>query len=71
MPLEERSGDFLYGAAASAPMTAAIEDDRVRIVTTDWCAANQGEYFGTTGLQFSEVADRKVKAVSIAALLDA
>jgi len=71
MPLEERSGDFLYGAAASAPRTAASGDDRVRIVTTDWCAANQGEYFGTTRLQFSEVAERKVKAVSIAALLDA
>lgn len=65
MPLAERSGDFLY--ASSTPPVA----DRLRIATTDWCATNQREYFGTTDLSFAEVTGLTVKATSAAALLQA
>lgn len=64
MPLADRGGDFLY-ASAHTP-----SGPEVRIATTDWCAANQQEYFGTTGLEFQEVAGSAVKAACIAALLE-
>lgn len=63
MPLADRSGDFLY--ASPAPPTA----DSVRIATTDWCATNQREYFGTTDLQFAEAMGLSVKTSSAAALM--
>lgn len=64
MPLAERSGDFLYGAGAGVegrPMA--------RLVTTDWCALNQAEYFGVDDLVFSEFAGPGVKATAAAGLL--
>lgn len=63
MPLTDRSGDFLYASA----YTPTGSD--VRIATTDWCATNQQEYFGMTGLTFQEVAGRGVKSACIATLL--
>jgi 5'-nucleotidase/UDP-sugar diphosphatase len=65
MPLAGRNGDFLYASGA------APQDGPVRIVTTDWCAANQAEYFGTTDLVFEEVSGLKVKLAAAAALLTA
>ncbi len=63
MPLADRSGDFLYAAVVSP------KADRVRIVTTDWCATNQGEYFGVTDLRFEAIAEATVKRAAAAALL--
>ena len=64
MPLTARSGDFLYGAADGVQGRASV-----RLVTTDWCAMNQAEYFGVTDLLFSEVPAAKVKATAVAGLL--
>jgi hypothetical protein len=64
MALAERSGDFLYGAAGDAAGRATV-----RLVTTDWCAMNQAEYFGATDLVFREVPDARVKAAAAAGLL--
>ncbi|WP_312144582.1 metallophosphoesterase [Brevundimonas sp.] len=64
MPLAERSGDFIYGAA-NDPSDDAV----VRLVTTDWCALNQAEYFGATDLVFSEVPGLRVKTTATAGLL--
>jgi 5'-nucleotidase / UDP-sugar diphosphatase len=63
MPLADRSGDFLYASAFSP--TA----DPVRIATTDWCATNQRDYFGTTDLIFEQGSDRTVKSAAAEALL--
>ena len=63
MPLADRSGDFLYGSGA------APKADPVRIVTTDWCATNQAEYFGTTDLSFEEATGLTVKTTAAAVLL--
>lgn len=63
MPLADRSGDFLYAAVVSP------KADQVRIATTDWCATNQGEYFGVTDLRFEAIAERTVKGAAAAALL--
>ena len=41
MPLDQRNGDFLY-----AKTITSAAGEVVRIVTTDWCASNQAEYFG-------------------------
>ncbi len=65
IPLEQRTGDFLYGAVAAGSQGATA-----RIVTTDWCATNQAEYFGTTSLAFTQVADLKVKPVALSALIE-
>jgi hypothetical protein len=64
MPLAERNGDFLYAAASDVAGRAAV-----RLVTTDWCALNQAEYFGVSDLVFSEVAEARVKATAAAGLL--
>ncbi|WP_312785297.1 metallophosphoesterase [Brevundimonas sp.] len=64
MPLIERSGDFLYGAVGDAAGKTAV-----RLVTTDWCAMNQAEYFGVTDLVFSEVPEVRIKATAAAGLL--
>ena len=64
MPLAERSGDFLYGAAGDVAGKATV-----RLVTTDWCAMNQAEYFGVSDLVFSEMAEARVKATAAAGLL--
>lgn len=63
MPLADRNGDFLYASGA------APQDGPVRIVTTDWCATNQAEYFGATDLIFEEAPGLKVKTAAAAALL--
>lgn len=64
MALAERSGDFLYGAAEASTGKATV-----RLVTTDWCAMNQAEYFGVTDLVFSEVPEARVKATAASGLL--
>jgi len=61
MPLLERAGDFLYAAGTAS-------GDTVSIVTTDWCALNQSEYFGVTDLIFTEAPDKRVKAEAADAL---
>lgn len=68
MPLDERSGDFVYGARSRV---RAARGDTARIVTTDWCAAHPSEYFGTTELQFAEVLQSSVKGAAAAALFEA
>ncbi len=64
MLLAERSGDFLYGAAEGLDGKTTV-----RLVTTDWCALNQAEYFGVSDLVFSEAPEFRVKAVAAAGLL--
>lgn len=64
MPFEKRNGDFLY-AQSVGPQSGAP----ARIVTTDWCAANQAEYFGVADLAFSEIPDLRLKPVAAKALL--
>lgn len=64
VPFNQRSGDFLYAATAgkgAGPMA--------RIVTTDWCATNQAEYFGASDLKFKETPDLRLKTVAAKALL--
>jgi 2',3'-cyclic-nucleotide 2'-phosphodiesterase (5'-nucleotidase family) len=65
MALADRSGDFLY---ASADISTA---DQIRIVTTDWCATNQQDYFGTTDLRFEASSAATVKQAAAAALMPA
>lgn len=64
MPLDQRNGDFLYAA-----VTGRRAGPSVRIVTTDWNATNQSEYFGVSGLAFSEVPVLRLKGVAAKALL--
>lgn len=64
MPLEKRNGDFLYAQSATAANGVTV-----RIVTTDWCAMNQAEYFGASDLAFTEVPELRLKAVAAAGLL--
>lgn len=64
MPLDQRNGDFLY-----AETIARTAGPRVRIVTTDWNAMNQAEYFGVSDLAFAEVPALRLKAVAAKGLL--
>lgn len=64
MPFSQRTGDFVYGWARDTAGRASA-----RIVTTDWCALNQAEYFGVSDLVFTEVPGAAVKAVAIQGLL--
>ncbi|MET0338576.1 MAG: metallophosphoesterase, partial [Caulobacter sp.] len=64
IPFDQRSGDFLYAAQA-----ASGSGDKVRIVTTDWCATNQAEYFGASDLAFSETPELRLKPTVAKALL--
>jgi 5'-nucleotidase / UDP-sugar diphosphatase len=64
MPFARRTGDFVYGAVEGGE-----QRETVRIVTTDWCALNQHEYFGVTDLAFAEVPGPGVKAVAAQGLL--
>ena len=66
MPFARRTGDFVYGAVEGGE-----QRETVRIVTTDWCALNQHEYFGVTDLAFAEVPGPGVKAVAAQGLLTA
>ncbi|MGX8273107.1 metallophosphoesterase [Brevundimonas diminuta] len=66
MPFARRTGDFVYGAVEGGE-----QRETVRIVTTDWCALNQQEYFGVTDLAFAEVPGPGVKAVAAQGLLSA
>lgn len=66
MPFARRTGDFVYGAVEGGE-----QRETVRIVTTDWCALNQHEYFGVTDLAFAEVPGPGVKAVAAQGLLSA
>lgn len=63
IPFADRLGDFVYGASLDAAPAGPI-----RIVTTDWCATNQSEYFGVSDLAFTEVPDLRVKTVATAAI---
>ena len=64
MPFDQRNGDFLY-----AETVARRVGPSVRIVTTDWNATNQAEYFGVSDLAFSEVPGLRLKTVAARALL--
>ena len=64
MPLDQRNGDFLYAETISRSAKPVLS-----IVTTDWCASNQAEYFGVSDLAFSEVEGMRLKAVAAKALL--
>ncbi|WP_369057959.1 metallophosphoesterase [Caulobacter sp. 73W] len=64
IPFDQRSGDFLYAAQA-----ASGSGEGVRIVTTDWCATNQAEYFGASDLVFSETPELRLKPTAAKALL--
>ena len=64
MPFDQRNGDFLYGE-----IIARRAGSTVRIVTTDWNATNQAEYFGVSDLAFTETPGLKLKAVAAKALL--
>ncbi len=64
MPFARRTGDFVYGAVEGIEAR-----ETVRIVTTDWCALNQQEYFGVTDLAFAEVPGPGVKAVAAQGLV--
>jgi hypothetical protein len=64
-PFDRRSGDFVYGEQIARPG----KRDPTRIVTTDWCATNQAEYFGVSDLAFTEVRDLRVKSVAAKGLL--
>lgn len=66
MPFARRTGDFVYGAVQGDE-----KRDTIRIVTTDWCALNQQEYFGVSDLDFTEVASPGIKAVAAQGLLQA
>ncbi|WP_278070198.1 metallophosphoesterase [Brevundimonas sanguinis] len=66
MPFARRTGDFVYGAVQGDE-----KRDTIRIVTTDWCALNQQEYFGVADLDFTEVPGPGVKAVAAQGLLQA
>lgn len=66
MPFARRTGDFVYGAVEGGE-----QRETVRIVTTDWCALNQHEYFGVTDLAFAEIPGPGVKAVAAQGLLSA
>ena len=63
IPLEQRTGDFLYGAPTDLP-----EQETYLIAANDWSAANQKNYFGREDLVFTDVPDLRVKAVAIDAL---
>lgn len=65
-PFEKRQGDFLY-----AETVRPKAGDKARIVTTDWCASNQAEYFGVTDLAFDEIPALRLKPVAAKALLPA
>jgi len=65
-PIDEMTGDFIYAAPRSA---GGRQAGRLRLATTDWCARNQRKYFGTTDLDFRDVATDGVKAVARQALL--
>ncbi len=64
-PFDQRSGDFVYGER----IRRTGGRGPARIVTTDWCAANQAEYFGVSDLAFTEVPDLRVKSVAAQGLL--
>ncbi|KAK0361046.1 hypothetical protein LTR94_024888 [Friedmanniomyces endolithicus] len=49
VPFDQRAGDFLYATGEYDPGA-----NEVIIVTTDWCAMNQQEYFGTADLAFDD-----------------
>lgn len=63
-PFDQRNGDFLY-----AETVRLHGPGPVRIVTTDWCAANQKEYFGVSDLAFAEIPELRLKPTAAKALL--
>lgn len=63
IPLASRTGDFLYAAA-----TNSARKDTYRIAVNDWGATNQLSYFGRDDLVFEDVADLRVKALTLAAM---
>lgn len=63
IPLSARTGDFLY--CAPEPETGR---DRYTIACNDWSAINRNAYFGREDIEFSEVADLKLKTLVMEAL---
>lgn len=70
IPLDQRTGDFLYGATRRPATDGRVQTGAARIVTTDWCATNQLEYFGTTTLRFTDISNLRVKTVAASAIFE-
>lgn len=66
MPISEMTGDFLYAAVRTGGVHGG---QRLKLVTSDWCARNQSKYFGTDDLVFTDVPTGGVKAIARKALL--
>jgi len=61
-PFEKLTGDFAYASGPTRP-----DKTHLTIVTTDWCAGRQQEYFGREDLSFSDT-DLRVKPSILAGL---
>ncbi len=61
-PFDRLTGDFAYASGPTRP-----DKTHLTIVTTDWCAGRQKEYFGREDLVFSKT-DLKVKPSILAGL---
>lgn len=53
---ERLTGDFVYASGPAIP-----DKTHLSLVTTDWCAGRQKEYFGREDLRFTEVEGLRVK----------
>lgn len=62
-PFERLTGDFVYASGPAIP-----DKTELSIVTTDWCAGRQKEYFGREDLAFREVEGLRVKPAILAGL---
>jgi 2',3'-cyclic-nucleotide 2'-phosphodiesterase (5'-nucleotidase family) len=64
IPLENRTGDFLYAAPTNLP-----DQETYVIAANDWSATNQKNYFGREDLEFTDVPDAPaIKALVVDAL---
>ncbi|MDO5620353.1 MAG: metallophosphoesterase [Paracoccus sp. (in: a-proteobacteria)] len=63
MPLDRRTGDFLYAAPDPVPGKATYT-----IVCNDWSAKNSAKYFGREDIAFTELPDVRLKPLIAEAL---